>query len=219
MKNIILFFLTIALALTGCSSTTTLIDFSNLSTVTPSGSTVPVNVGDTFTVGDVLIENNSQIKFTVLPFQWGGAVHHPMCPAGVNGWTPEGHINIVQDNMAGGTGTELHFNNATLGIIAPTGTKVTNIKLKFGDYGGNTNFIVKGAMYNYNSFSLIPAIPGLNLVVSAGLPLGMLSLSGDIGQFYYTFPCPAFFPIQQYTAVVGGGQELWIDDVEFTIEQ
>ncbi len=219
MRRIVLFILIIALALTGCSSTTTLVDFSNLSTVTPSGSTVPVNVGDVFKVGDILIEKNSQVKFAVLPFQWGSAVQHPMCPAGVLGWTPEGYVDIVQDNMAGGSGTELHFNNATLGIIAPTGTKVTDIKLKFGDYGGNINLIAKGTIYNYNSFGLIPGIPTLNLVVSSGLPKGILNLSGDIGQFYYTFPCPAFFPIQQYTAVVGGGQELWIDDIEFTLKK
>lgn len=203
----------------GCGPKPTLVDFSNLSTVTPPATPVPVKVGDSFKVGDVLIENTTKVKFVVLPFKWNSPTHDPACPTGVNGWTPEGFVEIVQDNMSGGTGTELHFNNACLGIVAPSTADVSDLKFRFGDHGGNINLILNGIMLNYDDFGMIPPQPGMNLVVSSTGPLGTLELSGPIGQFYFAFPCPAFFPIREYTAVVGGGQELWVDDIEFTISQ
>jgi hypothetical protein len=217
MKYAIFFLALVTVVMAGCA-TKTVIDFSNLSSVTPPSTLTPVKVGDSFKVGDVLIENTSKVKLVVLPFQWGSSKYDQACPPGVIGWTPEGHVEIVQKNMSGGTGPELHFNNANLGIIAPKTATVSGLKFRFGDHGGNINLILNGIMLNYKNFKAIPPQPGVNLVVSPGLPLGTLELSGSVGQFFFTFPCPAFFPVQKYTAVVGGGQELWIDDVEFTLQ-
>lgn len=210
-KSAFLIYLTMVLM--GCS-TTTFIDFSNLSSVSPPGSPTPVSVGDKFYVGDVLIENNTHVKLIVLPFNHSSNTSILPCPPG---WTQDGYIEIVQDNMAGGSGPELHFSNACLGIIPPSAKNLRDIKFKFGEYGGNINFILNGALLNYDNFKDIPPQSNVNLVVSPSLPLGMLELSGQINSFWFSFPCPVSFPPMEFSAVVGGGQELWVDNIEFTL--
>lgn len=200
----------VILLITACQNSTYVnINFNDLSTVTYSGT--PVNIGDSFTVGNILKEQNSGVQFVVLPYKWNSSNSDIGCPPG---WTESGFVEIAQDNMSGGTEIELHFNNACLGILAPSSKDVKDLKLKFGDHGGNVNLIVAGTLYNPENFNSITLA---GLTVSPGLPNGILELPGPLSTFYYTYPCPAMFPNYEYTAVVGGGQELWIDDIEFTI--
>ena len=217
MKRICLFFILQSMILMGCT-TTAVINFSDLSSVTTPNQTTPVNVGDSFPVGQVLIHNTTGVKLVVLPFQWSSSTYDPSCPIGVNGWTPDGYVKIVQDNMSGGTGPELQLNNASLGILASSCESVSDLKFKFGDYGGNINLILNGTLFKDGRFSQILNPPiNLNVVELPG-PLGTLEVNGNVEPFYFHFPCPAFFPIQELTTAVGG-QELWIDDVEFTLTQ
>ena len=63
-------FFTVALAIFLCScGTTTVIDFEDLSTVTPTGSFTPVTPGTQYPVGTTLIERESGIQLMVLPFK------------------------------------------------------------------------------------------------------------------------------------------------------
>ena len=201
-----------ALSFSACGGTV-LVDFSDLSTVRETSSVVPVQVGDRFNVGDILIESQTGVRIVVLPFRWPGPAHDAGCPPG---WTTSGNVAVVQDSMSGGTGTEIQFNNASLGIIAPVNQTVSHLEFKFGEHGGNVNVIVNGTLYQAEDFRSIPTIPGVNMIVMGTTPFGTVEMSGAINPFYYSFPCPAGFPTSQFTAVVGGGQELWIDDVEFT---
>lgn len=207
MKHIFFVSVFVAMVISGCA-TTTIIDFEDLSSVTTKSPTpTPVNPGDSFTVGATLIDNSSGVEIKVLPFQWTN-----------KNWTDKGYVEIVSDNKAGGSGNEIHFNNACLGIISPKAKTIKKITTKFGDYGGNINLIENGFMRNYEDFALIPSptSTGLKVIVTPGLPLGTIKLSGDMDKFYYAFPVPPLFPVSKYSAVLGGGQELWIDDIEFS---
>ena len=93
---------------------------------------------------------------------------------------------------------------------------ISDLKFKFGDHGGSVNLIMNGTLYVDNNFKSMTPPPGVAMTVTPSLPLGNVQLSGSIDPFYFSFPCPALFPTFRYTAVVGGGQELWIDDIEFT---
>ncbi len=199
-------FLTIlaVVTLTGCASTT-LIDFDQLASISKAGG--PVNVGDQFTVGDVIVHNPSGTQIIVLPYQWPNST-----------WTDGGYVEIVAGTQAGGAVNEVHFNNACLGVIASGAVEVKKMSVKFGDYGGNVNLIVSGQLRNESDYFALPAVlpPSIAVNVTGSLPQGVLKLDGDMQKFFFTYPAPITFPTLQYAAVVGGGQELWIDDLEFT---
>lgn len=205
MKYFGLFSVFLAMGMAGCQST--LIDFENLSSVTTSSPPQAVSPGDSFPVGTTLIDNSSGVQFVVLPFRWNTATP-PF-------WTHDGFVEIVQDNQAGGTGNEVHFDNACLGIVSPRPISIKKLVFWFGDHGGNINLIENGDLHHPEDFKLLPSpLPsGLIVDVTSGGPLGSLRLSGNMDRFYYAFP-PSI-PVRQYSAVIGGGQELWIDNLEF----
>ncbi len=206
-----------AIWLAGCAPTTTFIDFEDLNLVTTSGvPPQPVVPGKEYKVGDAFKDSASGVTIMVLPFQWPKRTP-PVPPP--DDWTADGFVRVVQENKAGGLGNEIHFNNATLGIVAPGSGSIKGLTLKFGEYGGNVNLIVNGVLENREDFDNLNAttVAGVNISVvksSPGDPRGTLKLSGTMSEFYFQFPKPPGFPTLKYSAVVGGGQELWIDDIE-----
>lgn len=204
-----------ALALAGCAGTTSigfedgeLVHVGDLSG--PFTLQIDVNVGDVFEVGDALEHEASGTRIYVLPFRYNRNSPNP-----VDDWDVQGYVRIVQENLAGGYGNALHFNNACLGIGASNGG-IKGVKLKFGEHGGNTNLIVNGTLLYDEDFASMPAVltGGVSLSVSPSLPQGTLELLGNMEDFYFTFPFPPGLPARKYSGVVGGGQELWIDDLE-----
>ena len=170
------------------------------------GTRCPGQPGGFFPVGTTLIEHDSGVKILVLPYQW---------PA-LN-WTDNGFVEIVPGTKAGGSGNEVHFDNACLGLITPKNAAIKELSVKIGEYGGNVNLIENGAIHNYDDYSQIPSPTpsGLTVTVTGTPPKGVLQLKGQMAKFYYMFPVPPGFPILEYSAVIGGGQELWIDDISF----
>ncbi len=217
MKIFRLLLILAVMSTAGCDST---IDFSpeNLS----YGGT-PVVPGNKFYVGDILTENTTRTQIIVLPFQWSTIVD---CGFNTN-WTTKGYVEVVADGMAGGSYFELHLNNASLGFAKPIDKTVKDIRFNFGDYGGNVNLIVSNLMNNEKDFRdiILPPTLQVEFAVSTTLPVGNLRLSGDLPMFQYPFPCgvpsiccgPIFTPPSTPYIIVVGGQELWIDDILFSI--
>lgn len=203
----------------------TIFDFENPGAFTasvPGGGTSPLTLGTRYPVGTILHDALSGYKLVVLPFQW--PAHAPAAPE----TTYMGYVELVTGGMSGGTGNEVHFNNACLGVLAPTKMTLSRISFHYGDHGGNENLIVNGQLENVDDFGQLPnPLPGLvNVTVAGGLPLGLLELDGDMAPFTYNFPTapppPPTPPVTaiptnyEYSAVVGGGQELWVDDIIIT---
>ena len=204
MRYSVLLAVCVLSAAVGCR---TRITFDELRAVTRASPTpAPIIVGHPYKCGDLFIHRESGVELVVLPFQWS------------NGdYDYEGHVEIVKDNKAGGTAPEVHFDNACLGIIAPKSTTIKELTLSFGDYGGNINLIENGTAYNEQDFALISS-PGIS-VTPLGGPLGVLRIARDMHEFYFAFPPSpggkGGVGWRRYSAVVGGGQELWIDDLTF----
>lgn len=224
MKFFRLLLILAVMSVAGCDST---IDFSpeNL-----SYSGTPVVPGNKFYVGDILTENTTQTQIIVLPFQWSSVDQCTLDPFPASNWTTEGYVEVVADGMAGGSYFEFHLNNASLGFARPIDKTVKDIRFNFGDYGGNVNLIVSNLMNNEKDFRDIILLPSLlvELAVTTTLPRGNLRLSGNLPVFQYPFPCelpfvccgsiftPPSSPSIPYIIVVGG-QELWIDDIIFSL--
>jgi len=210
----------VAMVMCGCA-TTTKIDFEDLSSVTettPGGP--PVTLGKPYQVGTIFVEHKSGVQMVVLPFQLSDKVT----------WTDEGSVQIVPSNKAGGSGNEMFFKSASLGIVSPHDKPIKSISAKFAKSGGNVNAIENGMLHNHPDFTKVPSptATGLEIVITPGDPfLGTIQLSGKMGKFYYLFPNPSapgqphpkISPSNQYSAVVGGGSELWIDDIEIVFSQ
>jgi hypothetical protein len=203
MKHIMLISVCAAVLFCGCLPTTTVIDFEDLSSISIGGA--PVTLGTHFPVGTIIDEEDSGVQLIVLPFKWIGT-----------GWG-DGYVEIVTGTMSGGTGNEVHFNNACLGIITPKKTTVKQMTVKFGDHGGNINLIENGNLHTFEDYTGIPSPTpsGLTVTVTGTLPKAALELKGTMGQFTYAFPTYTITPLPLYAAVIGGGQELWIDDIIF----
>jgi hypothetical protein len=110
-----------------------------------------------------------------------------------NGDPYDGGFSEV-DNFgnAGGSGNELEVNNVNLAF--DFGIELTNLSLLYGEFGGNVNFELNGDFHNLDDFSSLPAtVGGVDVTVTAG----SISMVGSINTFAI------------------GGQELWIDDVEW----
>jgi len=109
------------MAMAGCITPVTFDDVSSVTTAPPK---VPVVLGKRYEVGEVLIDNKSGVEIVVLPFQW------PIRPPPQKlEWDYKGCVKIVPTTKAGGSGNEIHFNNACLGIIAPKATTITKLKV------------------------------------------------------------------------------------------
>ena len=202
MKRIILLSACAAILFCGCPPSTISINFEDLSSITIGGA--PVTLGTHYLVGTTLVEEHSGVQLIVLPFQWGGGT-----------WTNDGYVEIVTGTMSGGTGNEVHFNNACLGIITPQKAVIKQMTMQFGDHGGNINLIENGTLHNYGDYANIPSPTpsGVTVTITGTLPKAALALKGTMGHFTYAFPTYPITPLPLYAAVIGGGQELWIDDI------
>ena len=204
-----------------CESDAVLIDFEDLSSLTPA----PV-IDQKYFIGEEFIENPSGVKLKVLPFKTH-ATTDPWCIS-----DPFCYLEVINDDKSGGKGNEIHFHNVNLGVISPTNKKIKQISLKFGDYGGNVNLIENGVLHNpkYDptletdeKFIYIssPTASGLNIEVQGDgdtNPQGILKLSGTMEPFIFTFPGSEIPDTIYYAAIIGGGQEVWIDDIEIVFE-
>lgn len=225
MKQMVFLLSIAALVMAGCGTTPTVIDLDDLSTVTAVTASNPtphaVNVGDVFEVGDIITETVSGVKIYVLSYLWipGGSSYTQPIPLPPLQWTSSGFVSIVQDDCAGGSGNELHFNNACLGVVVQSPETLKKITLKFTDRGGSINLIENGDWHNYDDFTDIasPTQKGLKLLIAPfGAALRTLQLTGTMNTF--TFPGPIIPALEEevyFSAVIGGGQELCIDDIIF----
>jgi hypothetical protein len=143
--------------------------------------------GTNFNLGDTYSEAGTNMKF--VDFFWS------------NGATsPPGIAYIDNKQESGGTGQDLRLNNITIDFaFASAAHKVT---MNFGDFGGNENLTVNGALVNFTDFSKLhgTSVGGVNIsvtIISTGTSAvkGLLTLSGTINQLSI------------------GGQELFIDSV------
>jgi hypothetical protein len=138
-------------------------------------------------------------------FNWGGGV-----------WTDKGVLTVENGGMAGGTGKELHTNNVNIAVKFDSGVELTKVSFLFGEYGGGLNLGINGHFDTLENFVDAPAIPFPGVVVSVtgpgatGQGTGKIEISGAIEE--HTYDCNGV--LHKATVVVGGGQELWIDDIE-----
>jgi hypothetical protein len=148
----------------------------------------PLPLGSVYTAGAAFTEGAVVMK--VGPFQWLNGI-----------WTWNGYAEVDGGGAAGGSGQDLRLNNATVSF--DFGGPVTAIKCALGEYGGNINLEVNGALWNFDDFSKLP-----------GTSLGGVSVTSTV--------TPTTFPTGEIGSLVLagtitsfsiGGQELWIDDV------
>jgi hypothetical protein len=147
--------------------------------------------GAFFPVGANFAEGPVRIR--VQDFQWSNGI-----------WTNLGFSEVENGGLAGGAGQEMEVNNVNLAF--DFGGQLSKLTVNVGEYGGNLNLEVNGALWNFDNFSALPgpSLGGVNVqatMIPIPLPArgetGSLELSGSIDAF------------------VIGGQELWIDDVCF----
>lgn len=109
-----------------------------------------------------------------------------------------GGVYISREELAGGSGLELGYNNANVSFETPPGTRT--IRLRFGEYGGNVNLTINGELANVDDLQDLHGrtVGGARIAVAgtAGEE-GILAFEGEIESFSI------------------GGQELFIDEVEF----
>lgn len=212
MKTLICFFI-ISLTFICCnptSSTTFKIDFEDLTSINvkkPGIPPSPINIREHYGPGCIITEKVSGIKMYVLEFNY-------LNPPGT---AKDGYIQIDTENMSGGAGNELHFNNACLGFEFPNPPKLKKVSMKFVDWGGNINFYENGKDYNKLDFKDIKSPTPDGFIIK--LPLGMIEFSGTMNTFSYPGNLPPSLEDKdiKFSYIMGGGQETYIDDVEIFI--
>ncbi len=111
-------------------------------------------------------------------------------------WTTAGWAAVRNANASGGTGKDLQVNNVTLNF--DFGRPVEDLRLFFGEYGGNVNLTINGAFNNLDDFDELDQQMVGGTLVEVGISptgLGIMVITGTINSFSI------------------GGQELWIDDI------
>lgn len=111
-------------------------------------------------------------------------------------WTSAGFAEVDDGGLSGGTGYDLEVNNITVNF--DFGRPVENLRLFFGEYGGNVNLSINGEFKNVLDLDeLDEQMVGGTLVEVSLSPtgLGILVINGTVNSFSI------------------GGQELWIDDI------
>ena len=189
-----------------------LLDFEDL---TPSNtydcnSTTPAP--DTFTTSGTLTTasgpSKAKVTITVGQFYQG--------TLGSGKWTDKGVLTVETGGMAGGTGKELHTNNVNFAVKYAGGVELSKFSFNFGEYGGNLNLGINGHFETLENFDQAPVIPFPGVVVSVtgpgatGQGTGTIEVSGAIDEHDYLLGGVT----HKANVVVGGGQELWIDNVE-----
>ncbi|WP_062290910.1 DUF6519 domain-containing protein [Nostoc piscinale] len=127
----------------------------------------------------------SGVTVTAREFQWSNGQN-----------TSNGFARIDAGNRAGGTSPELQCNNINFQFeFAAPPNQVT---VRFADFGGNVNLSINGVFRNLGDLVEVngQSIGGVQVSVTPGR-VGLLTLTGAISRF----------------AV--GGQEFWIDNVQF----
>ena len=145
-------------------------------------------LGSTYFTGDTFVTSGSTVKAS--DFQWSNGI-----------WTSGGFSSVDNGGLAGGSGQDLALNNINLNFIF--NGPVDRIELLFGEYGGNLNIDINGTFVNFANFSDINGtiIDGafVDVINGFGNDMGSLAITGSINSFAI------------------GGQELWIDNVEFFV--
>jgi len=126
------------------------------------------------------------------PFQWVSGM-----------WTSDGWAQVQNGGMAGGFGNEMATNNVNLrfGLPAPLGF----LRFQFGEYGGNINMDIDGTFLNFNNFIDVNGLVIGSALITVpvggfGNDMGVLAVQGGF-----------------FSALTIGGQELWIDNVDYIV--
>jgi len=144
-------------------------------------------VGTVYRHGDVFTSKGVDITVDTFFFLFGGS-------------TNSGLARVEAFGFAGGSGNEMRTNNGNLRF--DFGRDLTNLSLLFTDQGGNENLEVNGELANVGNLDALPAsLGGVAITVDSsptfGAVTGRLTLEGTIHSFAI------------------GGQEFYIDEVEF----
>lgn len=146
----------------------------------------PFSVGKTYTVPGINVFTEAGVTMETLEFYWGSGQ-----------WFFGGFAIIDDQHLAGGSEKDLNTNNINIRFLFPRPVK--QLRLLFGEYGGNLNFDVNGDFREFGDFIEIDgaSIGGADIAVFGGFgnDQGHIEISGEI------------------TTLTMGGQELWIDDV------
>ena len=143
--------------------------------------------GNNFFVGQTTVSDGVDVKFTC--FEWTP-------PAGT---TCNGNALVDTNQLACGSGLDLNLNNINAlmdfgGSIGPQ----ADLRILFGEYGGNINLEVNGDFANFENFLDIDGTALGGVVVSV--------VSGGAGS-----DCGELMFEGTTDTLMIGGQELWID--------
>ncbi len=143
--------------------------------------------GNTFFTGQTTVSDGVDVKFTC--FEWTP-------PAGI---TCNGIALVDTNQLACGSGLDLNLNNINAfmdfgGSIGPQ----ADLRLLFGEYGGNINLEVNGDFANFENFLDIDGVALGGVMVSV--------ISGGTGS-----DCGELMFEGTTNTLKIGGQELWID--------
>lgn len=111
-----------------------------------------------------------------------------------------GFAEIHNDQDSGGTGLDMETNN--INAHFDFGGDVSMIKVLFGEFGGNLNIQINGTLVNVNTWL------DIDNTTIAGVDASIATFDGSHGQIILVGTISSF-------AI--GGQELWIDDVEYKL--
>jgi hypothetical protein len=211
--------LVVLVMLCGCKTKQIKIYFDDLSTlevfIHGTSTAVPVISGEWYHVGDYFHVIGTDVYLDIRSFRWSDG-----------SYTSSGYVQFDPTNHAGGQVYELHFNNATIGLREIYGFVPKAIKFKYADLGGNINLLDSVEWYQQNNFENIlgsSTVPvsgttsgGINMTVNHTGGVGILALSGEISHLIkIPVNCDEekIFLHYKYFSLVGGGQELWIDEL------
>ena len=145
-------------------------------------------VGASWVVGDTTASDGVAAEFEC--FQWAGGT-----------WTCTGAAEVLSMDPGCNVGHRLVLNNINvrLDFIGSVGVQ-SDLRLRFGEYGGNINIAVNGDFRNFDNMSDIDG------AVIGGCTIDVLS--GGSGN-----DCGTVRFIGTVDKLVIGGQEFWIDGI------
>lgn len=151
--------------------------------------------GDCVDFEDLVVDTTYNVSAV---FSTGGAVLTASEFQWSNGtWTSAGFARVDDDNRAGGSGLDMALNNISLAF--DFGGPVEDLRLFFGEYGGNVNITVNGDFRNVSSLADLDG----QVVGNAEIEV-FLAPDGELAVLEVLDTVDSFSI---------GGQELWIDNV------